>query len=93
MIANRALPPARVRFKGHKHWTEINPTTRELDIPALYVKGKNHKFYLCRARFPGWNLEAIDAASSMLVYEGLQNLRNLHHLKVTGTDGISPYEN
>lgn len=27
------------------------------------------------------HVEAIDAAEAMLVYEGLQNLRNLHHLK------------
>jgi len=30
---------------------------------------------------PGWHIEAIDASSSKLVYEGLQNLKNLHYLK------------
>jgi len=55
----------RVRFKGHSHWTQVE--NGELDIPAVYV--------------PGWYIEAIDASSSKLVYEGLQNLRNLHHLK------------
>jgi len=29
----------------------------------------------------GWHVEAIDCSSSRLVYEGLQNMRNLHHLK------------
>jgi len=56
----------RVRFRGHTHWTELQPDST-LDIPATYV--------------PGWHVEAIDAAEAMLVYEGLQNLRNLHHLK------------
>jgi len=56
----------RVRFRGHTHWTELQPDNT-LDIPATYV--------------PGWHVEAIDAAEAMLVYEGLQNLRNLHHLK------------
>jgi len=56
----------RVRFRGHKEWTELNEKG-ELDIPATYVKG--------------WYIEAIDAATAKLVYEGLQNLRNLHHIK------------
>jgi len=56
----------RVRFRGHKEWTELTGTG-VLDIPAKYV--------------PGWHVEAIDCSSSRLVYEGLQNLRNLHHLK------------
>jgi len=56
----------RVRFRGHTHWTELQ-ADNTLDIPATYV--------------PGWHVEAIDAAEAMLVYEGLQNLRNLHHLK------------
>merc|ERR1719348_2063344 len=56
----------RVRFKGHTHWTEMQKDGT-LDIPAVYV--------------PGWHVEAIDACSSMLVYEGFQNLKNLHHLK------------
>ena len=30
---------------------------------------------------PGWYIEAIDAANSLLVYEGLQNLRNLMYIK------------
>jgi hypothetical protein len=56
----------RVRFRGHKEWTEL--TGRGvLDIPAVYV--------------PGWHIEAIDISSSRIIYEGLQNLRNLHHLK------------
>jgi len=55
----------RVRFKGHTHWTSVEKGT--LDIPATYV--------------PGWHIEAIDASSSKLVYEGLQNLKNLHYLK------------
>jgi len=56
----------RVRFRGHKDWTEVDERGN-LDIPAIYVKG--------------WYIEAIDAAEAMLVYEGLQNLRNLQHLK------------
>jgi len=56
----------RVRFRGHTHWTQLQPDNT-LDIPAVYV--------------PGWHVEAIDAAEALLVYEGLQNLRNLHHLK------------
>ena len=56
-----------VRFKGHTHWTQLEPNG-ELKIPALYV--------------PGWYLEAIEASTAALVYEGLQNFRNLVHLKV-----------
>lgn len=56
----------RVRFRGHKDWTELSGDG-SLDIPATYVKG--------------WHVEAIDCSSSRIVYEGLQNMRNLHHLK------------
>jgi hypothetical protein len=56
----------KVRFKGHKHWTEL-ADDGTLDIPATYV--------------PGWYVEAIEASDSLLLYEGLQNLKNLHHLK------------
>jgi len=56
----------RVRFRGHKEWTELTGNG-VLDIPATYVQG--------------WHVEAIDCSSSRLVYEGLQNMRNLHHLK------------
>ena len=56
-----------VRFKGHTHWTELEPNG-ELKIPALYV--------------PGWYVEAIEASTAALVYEGFQNFRNLDHLKV-----------
>jgi len=56
----------KVRFKGHTHWTQLEPNG-ELKIPALYV--------------PGWHLEAIEASTAALVYEGLQNFRNLAYLK------------
>jgi len=56
----------RVRFRGHKHWTQLGDD-KSLDIPAIYVAG--------------WHIEAIDAAQSLLVYEGLQNFRNLHYVK------------
>jgi len=56
----------KVRFKGHKHWTELEPDGT-LKIPATYV--------------PGWYIEAIEASTAELVYEGLQNFRNLDHLK------------
>lgn len=56
----------RVRFRGHKEWTELQGKG-VLDIPAVYV--------------PGWVIEAIDCSASKLVFEGLQNLRNLHYLK------------
>jgi len=56
----------RVRFRGKKEWTELDKKGK-LDIPDVYVKG--------------WYIEAIDASQSKLVYEGLQNLRNLHHIK------------
>jgi len=56
----------RVRFRGHKEWTELKGAG-VLEIPATFV--------------PGWHVEAIDCSSSIIVYEGLQNLRNLHHLK------------
>jgi len=55
----------RVRFRGHKHWTEL--VKGKVDIPDMYVKG--------------WFIEAIDASQANLVYEGLQNLRNLHYIK------------
>jgi len=56
----------RVRFRGHKEWTELD-SKGNLNIPAVYV--------------PGWYIEAIDCSTSKLVFEGLQNLRNLHYLK------------
>lgn len=56
----------RVRFRGHKEWTELKGKGN-LDIPATYV--------------PGWYIEAIDCSTSKLVFEGLQNLRNLHYIK------------
>jgi len=56
----------RVRFRGHKEWTELKGKGT-LDIPAVYVQG--------------WYIEAIDCSSSKLVFEGLQNLRNLHYIK------------
>jgi len=56
----------RVKFRGKKEWTELDKDGN-LDIPAMYVKG--------------WYIEAIDASQANLVYEGLQNLRNLHHIK------------
>jgi len=56
----------RVRFRGHKEWTELQGNGK-LNLPALYV--------------PGWHIEAIDCSTSRLVYEGLQNLRNLHYVK------------
>jgi len=56
----------RVRFRGHKEWTELD-SNGKLNLPALYV--------------PGWYIEAIDCSTSRLVYEGLQNLRNLHYIK------------
>jgi len=55
----------RVRFRGNKDWTEM--VNGKLEMPAMFVKG--------------WYIEAIDASQSSLVYEGLQNLRNLHHIK------------
>ena len=57
----------KVRFRGHDHWTELQPNGT-LNIPALYVAG--------------WYIEAIEASTANLVYEGLQNFRNLEHLKV-----------
>jgi len=36
----------------------------------------------------GWHVEAIDCSSSRLVYEGLQNMRNLHHLKYLGNASL-----
>ena len=56
----------RVRFKGHDHWTELD-TYRKTDLPTAYQ--------------PGWYVEAVDAAESELVYEGLQNVRNLVFLR------------
>ena len=56
----------RVRFKGHSHWTELD-SLGELPIPDIYE--------------PGWYIEAIDAAHSELIYEGLQNCRNLIFLR------------
>ena len=57
-----------MRFRGHDHWTEIE-SDGTLNIPALYVAG--------------WYIEAIEASTANLVYEGLQNFRNLEHLKVS----------
>ena len=57
----------KVRFRGHDHWTEIE-ANGTLNVPALYVSG--------------WYIEAIEASTANLVYEGLQNFRNLEHLKV-----------
>ena len=57
----------KVRFRGHDHWTEIE-ADGTLNVPALYVAG--------------WYIEAVEASTANLVYEGLQNFRNLEHLKV-----------
>ncbi len=56
----------RVRFKGHDHWTELDKYQKS-NLPPGYE--------------PGWYIEAIDAAESELVYEGLHNLRNLIFLR------------
>ncbi len=56
----------RVRFKGHDHWTEMVDGTVD-EIPSSYE--------------PGWFVEAIDASDTRMVYEGLQNMRNLTFLK------------
>ena len=56
----------RVRFRGQENWTQLEPDG-SLNIPAAYV--------------PGWYIEAIEASTADLVYEGLQNFRNLDHLK------------
>ena len=52
--------------RGHDHWTSLKEDGTA-DIPDVYVKG--------------WYVEAIDMAGSNILYEGLQNLRNLHYLK------------
>ena len=57
----------RVRFVGHEHWTELNLKTGAIDLPGCYE--------------PGYYIEAIDCAESILVYEGFNNLRNLIHLR------------
>ena len=54
------------RFRGHDKWTQLEPDG-SLNIPSQYV--------------PGWHIEAIEASTADLVYEGLQNFRNLQHLK------------
>jgi len=56
----------KVRFRGQDHWTELE-ADGTLNIPAAYV--------------PGWHIEAIEASTADLVYEGFQNFRNLEHLK------------
>ena len=56
----------KVRFRGHDHWTELEADGK-LNIPAAYVAG--------------WYIEAIEASTADLVYEGLQNFRNLEYLK------------
>ncbi len=55
----------RVRFKGLDRWMEV--VGGRLPLPDSYE--------------PGWYVEAIDAAQSELIYEGLQNIRNLVYLK------------
>jgi len=65
----------RVRFRGNKEWTELDAKGK-LNLPAVYV--------------PGWYIEAIDCSTSRLVYEGLQNLRNLHYVKYLDFS-YSPY--
>ena len=57
----------RVRFRGQDHWTQLE-ADGSLNIPAVYVAG--------------WYIEAIEASTAEIVYEGLQNFRNLEYLKV-----------
>lgn len=59
----------RVRFKGREDWTEVNSKTLQLPdyVPQEYTTG--------------WYIEEIDASNSTLIYEGLQNLRNLLYIK------------
>ena len=66
-----------MRFRGHDHWTEIE-ANGTLNVPALYVSG--------------WYIEAIEASTANLVYEGLQNFRNLEHLKVRSQHLFSLYK-
>ncbi len=65
----------RVRFKGQDEWTELD-RYQKAPIPETFQ--------------PGWFIEAIDAAESNLVYEGLQNMRNLVFLKYLDLS-YSPY--
>jgi hypothetical protein len=39
----------------------------------------------------GWHVEAIDCSSSRLVFEGLQNMRNLHYLKYLGNKSLKTF--
>ena len=59
----------RVKFVGRNEWTELDNKTFRMPnyVPQEYE--------------PGWYIEKIDAANSILIYEGLQSLRNLMYLK------------
>lgn len=56
----------RIRFVGHSTWTELDSKMR-LNLPREYQSG--------------WHLEAIDTSATNICYEGLQNVRNLLHLR------------
>lgn len=58
----------RVMFKGKNHWFPSDSKGKfPEDLPTAYVSG--------------WYIEKIDASDSLLIYEGLQNIRNLIYLK------------
>ncbi|XP_040577101.1 distal membrane-arm assembly complex protein 2 [Lepeophtheirus salmonis] len=58
----------KIKFKDNDTWIEVNSQKKiNSPLPATYE--------------PGYYLEGIEASRSLLIYEGLQNLRNLQFLK------------
>lgn len=66
---------ASVKFVGKEEWYKKNEDD-ETGLPTRYEEG--------------WHLEAIDASETELVYEGMENLSNLEHLKALRLCGC-PY--
>jgi len=59
----------RVRFKDRDDWTQMDMKT--LKMPS----------YVPQDYQTGWYIEEIDARNSLLIYEGINNLRNLLYIK------------
>jgi len=59
----------RVKFKGRDEWTELDK--RDFRLPS----------YVPQEYETGWYIEEIDARNSLLIYEGMNNLRNLMYIK------------
>ena len=68
----------KVRFVGHKEWSQINEEEDDYDLPTRY--DENYK------------VEAINFEGMNLFYEGLENIRLLNHLTFLSFRNVSRFD-